>query len=476
MEWKFGRGEGPVALLILEDGTALGATLIPEQQQALQCLKATEGFTGKARSLAVWHSADCATTLYAGVGRGTAEDVRLAVMTAVRWCRKCRQPALTLHMPQLACETCAEAAAEAAFMAGYAYTAYLTDAEPVNPAVVYGDMPEAVQPAALEGALLGKAVCISRDLVNEPANDQTPVRLAEEVTALGETYGFEVSVYDEEAMRAWGMKALLAVSQGSPNPPRLIVMRYTGAPESDVRLGLIGKGITFDSGGVNLKRNERIITMKHDMAGGACVAGTMCAIAGQKLPVNVTAVIAACENLVGSNAYKPGDIIGSMKGKTILIKSTDAEGRLSLIDAMQYAIRHEHVTALADIATLTGAARMIYGEYACPYMCPDEALSARVAEAGRACGETLLPFTLLPEMKEKIKGDICDLCNTARSDTGGMITAGLFLQEFTDGLPWAHIDAAGVLWLDRDKDYLTSGGSGFGTRTLYHLAKGFAQG
>ena len=196
MEWKFGKGEGPVALLILEDGTALGAALTPEQQQALQCLKATEGFTGKTRSLAVWHSADCATTLYAGAGRGTAEDVRLAVTAAVRWCRKCSQPVLTLSMPLLACEACAEAAAEAAFMAGYAYTAYLSDPEPVNPAVVHGDMPEAVHSAALEGALLGKAVCISRDLVNEPANDQTPVRLAEEVTALGETYGFEVSVYD----------------------------------------------------------------------------------------------------------------------------------------------------------------------------------------------------------------------------------------------------------------------------------------
>ena len=321
--------------------------------------------------------------------------------------------------------------------------------------------------------MLGQAVCISRDLVNEPANDQTPAKLAEEIAGLGQRFGFEVAVYDEDAMAAWGMKALLAVCQGSPNPAKLIVMRYQGDPDSRERLGLIGKGITFDSGGVNLKRNERIVTMKHDMAGGACVAGTMCAIAGQKLRRNVVAVVAACDNLVGSNAYKPGDIIGSMLGKTILIKSTDAEGRLSLIDAIQYAIHHEGVTALADIATLTGAARTIYGEYACPYMCPDEALCAQVAAAGSACGEKLLPFPLLPEMKEKIKGDICDLCNTARSDTGGMITAGLFIQEFTEGLPWAHIDAAGVLWLDRERDYLAAGGSGFGTRALYHLAKGF---
>ena len=472
MEWQIGKGPGPETLLILADGTALGASLTPEQAQALACLKATEGFCGKARSLAVWHGAECATTLFAGAGEGTAEDVRLAVTAAVKWCKAHRQASLTLSLPLLTCGKCAGAAAEAAFMAAYAYTAYLPGAEAACPQTVYGDMPEAVHAAAQEGALLGQAVCISRDLVNEPANDQTPAKLAEEVAALGDAYGFEVSVYDEDAMRAWGMKAFLAVTQGSPTPAKLIVMRYNGDPDSTERLGLIGKGITFDSGGVNLKRNERIITMKHDMAGGACVAGAMCAIAGQKLRRNVVAVIAACENLVGSQAYKPGDIIGSMKGKTILIKSTDAEGRLSLIDAIQYAIQHEGVTALVDIATLTGAARMIYGEYACPYMCPDEALSARVAAAGAACHEKLLPFPLLPEMKEKVKGDICDLCNTARSDTGGMITAGLFIQEFTDGLPWAHIDAAGMLWFDRDRDYLTAGGSGFGTRSLYHLVKG----
>lgn len=472
MKLKLEAGRGVVVLLVKDDMQLLGAQMDARQAAALEYMKKAEGFAGKCREVSVWHDMEkeC-TVLFTGVGKGSAEDVRCAVTAAMKWCRRKKQAEAVLALPQLQCECIARAIAEAALMGAYVYNEYVTGKSANCPETVYLDIPESLHAAALEGELLGRADIVSRDLTNEPANVQTPAVLADEVVKLGEEYGFETSVYEEADMEKWGMKALLAVTQGSPLPAKLIVMRYMGDPDSKDILGLIGKGITFDTGGVNLKHNERIITMKHDMAGGACVAGAMCAIASMKLKKNVVAVIAACENVVGSAAYKPGDIIGSMKGKTILVKSTDAEGRLSLIDAMQYAIRYENVTALVDIATLTGAARIIYGEYACPIMGSEDAFTAQLAKAGEQSGERLIHFPLLQEMKEKITGDFCDLCNTARSDSGGMITAALFIQEFTDGLPWIHIDAAGQLWLDRDKDYMSAGGSGFATRSLYYLAK-----
>ncbi|MEG1773911.1 MAG: M17 family metallopeptidase, partial [Oscillospiraceae bacterium] len=364
------------------------------------------------------------------------------------------------------------AAAEAAVMAGYRYTAFLTVKTSCGLKEMTFEADEALRWAFDEGVTLGDAVCEARDLVNEPANSQTPEKLAQEAVALGKKYGFTTELLDETRIFALGMEALSAVSVGSPNPPVVIVMRYCGDPaHPEEILGLIGKGVTYDSGGLNLKSGQRFITMKHDMAGGGTVIGAICAIARQGLKANVTAVVAACENVISGYAYKPGDIIGSMAGKTIQINSTDAEGRLTLIDAICYAVQYEHVTQLVDIATLTGAARRILGEYGAPVLSNDDALCAALGEGALDAGELICRVPLVEDARKKIRGDVSDYVNTSLAETGGMVTAALFLEEFVSKKPWVHIDAAGPLWLDHEMPFTPKGGSGWGVRTLYHLVK-----
>lgn len=479
MDILFDKLPGIQAYLTLEGLAPFAAAFDQTQASLLAFTAGPERFSGKLRQVCAVHdAAQGESSLYAGLGPAPGEEaVRVAVAALVNWCEKRGVPRLTLHLEQLAYPALARAASEAARMAAYRYDAFRTDKKPAAPGEVALLLPEDCHEEARLGALLGEAVCIARDLTNEPANTQTPSRLAEEVAALGAEYGFEVEVLDEAHMRQENMHALLAVAQGSESPARFILMRHRGAPERQEVLGIVGKGITFDTGGIQLKRgSDRFITMKHDMAGGATVAGLMCAIAKSGLKVNVTAAIPASLNDIGPKAYKPGDIIQSKKGKSILIKSTDAEGRLAIIDSHQYLIEKEGATALVDIATLTGAGRVVFGEYACPVMETSPGLFDDLEAGAKEAGETVVHIPWMEEMRQGILSDIADYCNTARQETGGMISAGLFIREFTDGLPWLHMDGAGVLWMDRDRDYWKAGGSGWGVRTLYHFAAGMQQG
>ena len=452
---------------LTEDGGA--AALL---HQAARC----EAFTGALGQVAcVWDYQAGTGTVFVGLGETAApEAVRRATAKLVEWAGRHKLETLGLDGMQLeAAEV--RAAAEAGVMAAYRYTEYLTKKPQQTLTGLVLAVADDCRAAAEEGVTLGTVTNVARDLVNEPSNVQTPVRLAWEVEELGRTYGFAVEVLDLERIRALGMEALYQVSKGSPNPPAVIVMRHMGdsAHPEDIT-GLIGKGVTYDSGGLNLKSGQRFTTMKHDMAGGATMVAAMCAIARQRLRANVVAVVAACENLISGTAYKPGDIIGSMGGKTIQINSTDAEGRLTLIDAMTYAIRHEHVSRLVDIGTLTGAARRILGEYGAPVLGNDTAFWQALERGAEVSGELVCRVPLVEDAREKIRGDVCDLLNTSLAETGGMVTAALFLEEFVESKPWLHIDAAGPLWLDRDMPYTPKGGSGWGTRTIYHMVKGLS--
>ena len=452
---------------LTEDGGA--AALL---HQAARC----EAFTGALGQVAcVWDYQAGTGTVFVGLGETAApEAVRRATAKLVEWAGRHKLETLGLDGMQLeAAEV--RAAAEAGVMAAYRYTEYLTKKPQQTLTGLVLAVADDCRAAAEEGVTLGTVTNVARDLVNEPSNVQTPVRLAWEVEELGRTYGFAVEVLDLERIRALGMEALYQVSKGSPNPPAVIVMRHMGdsAHPEDIT-GLIGKGVTYDSGGLNLKSGQRFTTMKHDMAGGATMVAAMCAIARQRLRANVVAVVAACENLISGTAYKPGDIIGSMGGKTIQINSTDAEGRLTLIDAMTYAIRHEHVSRLVDIGTLTGAARRILGEYGAPVLGNDTAFWQALERGAEVSGELVCRVPLVEDAREKIRGDVCDLLNTSLAETGGMVTAALFLEEFVEGKPWLHIDAAGPLWLDRDMPYTPKGGSGWGARTIYHMVKGLS--
>ncbi|WP_066501348.1 leucyl aminopeptidase [Abyssisolibacter fermentans] len=355
----------------------------------------------------------------------------------------------------------------------YKYNAYKVEKEEYTLEDIYINtmQVEELQSEIREAIVLSDCVKITRDLVNEPANIQTPVKLAQDCKKLGDKYGFETTILGEKEIQELRMQSFYSVGQGSKNESQLIVMRYNGNKDSKDIIGLVGKGVTYDSGGLNLKSGPRMITMKHDMAGAGATIGVMCAIAKQKLNVNVIGVVAACENVVSSDSYKPGDIISSMSGKTFEIHSTDAEGRLTIVDAITYAIRCEKVSMIIDIATLTGASRKLFGSYASPFTSNRDNLSDKLHNISKKTGELMYRIPLLEDCINNIKGTISDYQNTSTNKTAGMINAALIIREFVEGKPWIHIDAAGTMWLDGEMYYHTKGGSGWGVRTLYHFIK-----
>lgn len=320
-----------------------------------------------------------------------------------------------------------------------------------------------------EAVLLSEATTLARDLVNEPANKIYPKTLAKEVKNIGEKYGFEVEVFKAKEIEELNMEAFLSVGKGSDNLPRLIVMRYFGDRDNmDQRLVLVGKGLTYDSGGYSLKPTDGMVTMKSDMGGAAAVIGAISAIAKRKLKKNVIAVVAACENLISGHAYKPGDIIGSMAGKTIEILNTDAEGRLTLIDAVTYAIEKEKATEVIDVATLTGAAVVSLGEDVTAVITNKDEFYDELREASLETGEKVWQMPGFEDYKELIKSDIADLKNIG-GRYAGAITAGLFVGEFVQNKPWLHLDIAGPAFTEKNTDYCVCGGTGAGVRTLYEL-------
>jgi leucyl aminopeptidase len=320
-----------------------------------------------------------------------------------------------------------------------------------------------------EGIILGESVLIARHLVNEPANVMTPEKLAEEAISYGKTYGFEVEILDKEAIENLNMIAYLSVAKASENPPKFIIMRYMNAPESDEILGLVGKGLTFDTGGYSLKPKDSMLTMKSDMGGSAAVIGAMCALSSRKLKKNVIGVVAACENMISGGGYRPGDIIGSRGGKSIFINSTDAEGRLTLIDAVDYTIKDLKATKVVDIATLTGACLVALGNTTTGVVSNDDAFYKCLENVSVTSGERVWRMPIFPEYKKLLKHEDADLVNSTK--LAGMITAGMFIGEFVGDVPWIHMDIAGTSWVNQKNQYQSYGGTGAGVKNLYYLAK-----
>ncbi len=322
-----------------------------------------------------------------------------------------------------------------------------------------------------EALILVETTKFARDLVNEPANVLYPETLAEKVIGSGNKYGFEVEVFDEKNINELGMESFLSVAKGSELPPRLIVMRYFGdESKKDDILGLVGKGVTYDSGGYSIKPTSSMDSMKSDMGGAASVIGAISAIAKKKLKINVVGVIAACENLISGKAYKPGDIIGSMAGKYIEVLNTDAEGRLTLIDAVHYIIEKEKVNKVIDLATLTGAALVALGVTTTAVVSNNDEFYKDLENASLKADEKVWRLPNFDDYKKLIKSDIADLKNTGGRHAG-TITAGLFIGEFVQNKPWLHLDIAGTAWTEKETSYCSKGGTGVGVRTLYYLAK-----
>ncbi len=371
-------------------------------------------------------------------------------------------------------EACAQAIAEGAIMGGYRFRKYkfngdenANDIETLSVVERDDSKLDALRRGIERGIILGTAACHTRDMANEPANGLPPQALAERAQALASDAGLECQVLDEKKLRELGMGALLGVSAGSAQPPRFIIIRYKGKPDTDKTLGLLGKGITFDSGGISIKPAAGMEAMKGDMSGGAAIISTMWALGKLKPAVNVTALVPASENMPGGNATKPGDVLRAMNGKTIEVINTDAEGRLILADAICYA-RKEGLSPIVDVATLTGAMQIALGSGATGFMSTEDGLAEAITAAGEAAGEKMWRFPLIAEYKEGMKSNVADIKNTGNRN-GGAINAAEFLRFFVEDTPWVHIDMAGTDDSDKDKGVWVKGSTGIPTRTLINF-------
>jgi leucyl aminopeptidase len=378
----------------------------------------------------------------------------------------------------------AEALAEGAHLAAYRFDGYRTRREEPaarlsQVALLFergGDL-RAARAGAATGEALATSQNVARDLSNEPANALAPSDLARAAVRVAKEVGLACRVLDVPAMKRLGMGALLAVGQGSRNPPRLVVLQHNAPRRGAARparrrptLCFVGKGITFDSGGISIKPAASMHEMKHDMSGAAAVIGALRVAALLRLPLHVVGVLAAAENLPSGDAYRPGDVLRAMSGTTIEVLNTDAEGRLVLADALHYARTQFSPAAIVDLATLTGACVVALGKWSAGLFGNDERLIERVRLAADRAGERVWPLPLWEEHREHIRGDVADIKNTGGRD-GGALTAAAFLSHFTEGLPWAHLDIAGTAYTDKASPCQPRGATGVGVRLLAHLMR-----
>ncbi len=325
---------------------------------------------------------------------------------------------------------------------------------------------DAVKRGASKGEAVAQAAMLARDLVNGPSNLVTPTYLANQAKALAKALGLTCEVTPFAKLKRQGFGGLVGVAQGSPHPAQFIVLEYAPA-KPKATIALCGKGITFDSGGISLKPAEKMEQMKYDMSGAAAVLGAIKAASTLKLPVHVIGIIAATENLPSGTAQKPGDVLKTLSGKTVEVINTDAEGRLVLADCLHYAKRFQPDCTI-DLATLTGACVIALGGEAIGLFSRDERLAQRIAQAGEATRERVWRLPLWDEYAWLIKSDIADLKNTGGREAGAS-TAAKFLEDFAEGMTWAHLDIAGTAWTERDKPYVPKGAVGIGVRLLVEL-------
>ncbi|HUF70408.1 MAG TPA: leucyl aminopeptidase [Longimicrobiales bacterium] len=476
---------GPMlAVFLPENGSIAQAALEAVDDRVGGVIGATVqrgDFRGRDDDVAVLYPRDAdgpvQRVLVAGLGKPgdiTEERVRRAVGRSVRQAEKLHVDAIGFVTAQIAAVTgitearLAHVIAEAAVMAAWDYrelrTAPDADAGVVTSITLFAGEPAAgtVRASAEAGGIVGRAANFARDLAIRPGNVATPSYLAEAATTLADRFGMNLTVLDRQAIQTEGMHALLAVAAGSEEEPRFIVLEYHGGPTDQAPLVLIGKGVTFDSGGISIKPADRMEDMKFDMSGAAGALGAMQGIAELGLRVNVVALVPSTENLLSGKAVKPGDVIGSHLGKSIEVINTDAEGRLILVDALSYARRFEPA-AILDAATLTGAVVIGLGHHAIGLMGNDDDLIDEVRNAGAVAGERCWPLPLWTEYRKQLDSVVADIRNTGGRPAGS-ITAGWFLREFAGDGPWAHLDIAGTAYSDEPAPYLRKGPTGVPTR------------
>jgi leucyl aminopeptidase len=457
-----------LALALAEDGT-----LPPDLAEAPGAGDAK----GSPKRLSPVFPAGGLRVVAVGVGKAddlSAERLRVAAALVAKEAAKLEATALAWVLPAgIDAAVAAEAIVTGTVLGPYRYDRFLASDpdDPAPPAIASLTLvgPEEAEPSAQAAAVVAAAVNRARDLQSTPANFATPTFLgerAEEIAAAHDSVTAEVLGPAELAEKKMG--GIIAVSQGGPQEPRLIVLRYRGGG-SGPTLGLVGKAVTFDTGGISLKPGAGMHEMKYDMSGGATVLETVAAIAELGLPVDVIAVVPSTENMPSGSAIKPGDVITQYNGTTVEVNNTDAEGRLILADALAYAIELG-AERVVDLATLTGAVLIALGSTYAAVIANDDELAAAVSAAGEETGELVWRLPLHPEYKAIMKGTVADLSNLGSKRQAGTITAGSFLEEFVGDTPWAHIDIAGTAW-DVGREYTGKDASGYGVRLLVALAR-----
>ena len=390
---------------------------------------------------------------------------------AVRAAEAVGVPGLTAYLGSHVSEGAVQAATEGAVLAAWRFTEMKSPDEDDDPVDV-SDFEVMVDPADLDageagvhaGGVVGRAANFARTLQSRPGNVATPSHLADEASRMAGERGLEVTVLGPEELEAERMYALLSVAQGSDQEPRLIVLRHTGGPDGEAPLVLVGKGLTFDAGGISIKPASGMQDMIFDMSGGAAVIGAMQAVAELNVPLNVVGIVPSSENLISGRAMKPGDIIGSREGKTIEVVNTDAEGRLILADALSYAQTFNPST-IVDCATLTGSIVVALGHHAAGVFSTDDDLVDELRDAGDRAGERCWPLPLWDDYRRQIDSQVADLVNVG-GRAGGSITAACFLKEFVGECRWAHLDIAGTAYGEGKLSYQRKGAAGFPTRLL----------
>ena len=408
----------------------------------------------------------------------TKDKIRAAAAAVLRFARQKRIPdvaatALGSGSTDVSTADSAQVITEGCLLGTYSFRRHMT-VEPDYPEIKQFYIVEAdasklgeLEDGCRLGRIQAEAAILARDLVNEPSNYMTPTDMANTAKTLAEQYGLKINVFDSQHMHELGMGALLGVSQGSDQPPKFIVLRYQGNESEKIDIALVGKGITFDSGGISLKPSEGMEDMKGDMAGGAAVMAVITAIARLKLNINIIAVVPTTENMPGGRSFKPGDVLTAMNGKTIEVISTDAEGRLILADALAY-IKTFPVSRIIDVATLTGACHIALGDICTGVFGNNQELVDKIISAGKNSGEKMWQLPMFEEYKEYNKSEVADIKNHG-GRYGGAILAAQFLAEFAGDTPWVHLDIAGTSDTTKERGYLIKGATGVPVRTLIDL-------
>jgi leucyl aminopeptidase len=449
---------------------------------ALSKLLQSKEFEGKANEVLLYHTQGAVPAkrlVLVGLGKKhdvTLEKIRQAMGSASKRVRQAKVGSFAVALPSITPTgvsgvEVAQAMVEGAILGNYRFTVYRSETAPeqdlagMKILVPRKSQIRQVTEGIRRGVATAEATVFVRDLCNHPSNVLTPARVAEEAKAVAKAEGITIKVLDQKEMERLGMGALLGVARGSQEPPKFIILEYNGAKKKDERpVVLVGKTITFDTGGISLKPAENMEHMKADMTGGAEVLASIRAVARLKLPLRLISILPVAENMPGGRAMKPGDIVTTLSGKTVEVQNTDAEGRLILADGLAYAMRYKPA-ALIDIATLTGACVVALGQFAIGMFGTDQRLKEQVRKSGLTAGERVWEMPLWEEYFEQLKSDVADMRNIGGRG-GGMITAALFLSKFVGDCPWVHLDIASTDWSERERAYIPKGPTGIGTRLL----------